>query len=106
VADQENFIVKWTAQQGVTKPVVEAVMISTAFHQGISLISPGRIERGQSKFRERSYVQRKFSLLRLNSLGIWVPLLILEVTIVTISKSFPENQVWFIKTKCTLLSDS
>jgi len=31
-----NFIVKWTAQQGVTKPVVEAVMISTAFHQGIS----------------------------------------------------------------------
>jgi len=35
--------VKWTAQQGVTKPVVEAVMISTAFHQGISLISPGRV---------------------------------------------------------------
>jgi len=33
-----NFV-KWTAQQGVTKPVVEAVMISTAFHQGISLIA-------------------------------------------------------------------
>jgi len=43
VADQGKLYVKWTAQQGVTKPVVEAVMISTAFHQGISLISPGRV---------------------------------------------------------------
>jgi len=43
-----NFIVKWTAQQGVTKPVVEAVMI-TAFHQGISLISPGRVIEERSK---------------------------------------------------------
>lgn len=38
-----NFIVEWTASKDVTEPVVEAVMISTAFQQGISLISPGRV---------------------------------------------------------------
>ena len=38
-----NFIVEWTAQKDVSEPVVEAVMISTAFQQGISLISPGRV---------------------------------------------------------------
>ena len=38
-----NFIVKWTAQKDVNKPVVEAVMISTALQQGIALISPGRV---------------------------------------------------------------
>lgn len=44
-----NFIVEWTAQKGVTEPVVEAVMISTAFQQGISLISPGRVIEQRSK---------------------------------------------------------
>ena len=38
-----NFIVEWTAQKDVSEPVVEAVMISTAFQQGISFISPGRV---------------------------------------------------------------
>jgi len=55
----EQTLLKWTAQQGVTKPVVEAVMISTAFHQGISLISPGRvIEERSSKSRESALMYR------------------------------------------------
>ncbi|KOP25543.1 hypothetical protein AMR41_14600 [Hapalosiphon sp. MRB220] len=44
-----NFLVKWTAQKNVTEPVVEAVMISTAFQQGISFISPGRVIENKSK---------------------------------------------------------
>ena len=44
-----NFIVEWTAQKDVNEPVVEAVMISTAFQQGISLISPGRVIQERSK---------------------------------------------------------
>jgi hypothetical protein len=38
-----NFIVEWGAEQQVSEPVVEAVLISTASTQGISLISPGRV---------------------------------------------------------------
>jgi hypothetical protein len=38
-----NFIVKWNAIQGVSEPVIEAVMIGTTSGQGISLISPGRV---------------------------------------------------------------
>ena len=38
-----NFIVEWGAQKAVTEPVIEAVMISTASGQGISLISEGRV---------------------------------------------------------------
>jgi hypothetical protein len=37
-----SFIVEWVAQTEVSEPVVEAVLISSAFHQGISWISPGR----------------------------------------------------------------
>ncbi len=44
-----NFIVEWTAPKGVTEPVVEAVMISAASQQGISLISPGRVIKERSK---------------------------------------------------------
>jgi hypothetical protein len=44
-----NFIVEWTAQEDVTEPVVEAVMISAASQQGISLISPGRVIEERSK---------------------------------------------------------
>ena len=38
-----NFIVNWTAEQPVTPPVIEAVMISTSQQQGISFLSQGRI---------------------------------------------------------------
>jgi hypothetical protein len=38
-----NFIVNWGAEQPVYEPVVEAVMVSAAGTQGISMISPGRI---------------------------------------------------------------
>lgn len=44
-----NFIVEWTAPKDVTEPVVEAVMISTASQQGISLISPGRVIQERAK---------------------------------------------------------
>lgn len=40
-----SFIVEWTAAGSVTEPVIEAVMISTASAQGISLVSPGRVLR-------------------------------------------------------------
>jgi hypothetical protein len=38
-----NFIVEWEADEFVTAPVVEAVMISTASSQGISFLSVGRV---------------------------------------------------------------
>lgn len=38
-----NFIVDWNSSVEVTKPVVEAVMISTALQQGISFVSAGRV---------------------------------------------------------------
>ncbi len=38
-----NFVVTWGAEQPVYEPVVEAVMVSAAGTQGISMISPGRI---------------------------------------------------------------
>lgn len=40
-----NFIVTWDAEEPVTPPVVEAVMISTHGGQGVSFISPGRVIR-------------------------------------------------------------
>jgi hypothetical protein len=38
-----SFLVKWVAEQSVSDPVVEAVMIGTAGTQGISFTCPGRI---------------------------------------------------------------
>lgn len=43
-----NFIVEWGAGVGVTDPVVEAVMISTASQQGISFVSAGRVIRDRA----------------------------------------------------------
>lgn len=40
-----NFIVEWVSDNQVTSPIVEAVMISTASQQGISLITSGRVIR-------------------------------------------------------------
>lgn len=38
-----NFIVKWTAQEKIVPPIIEAVMISTKMQQGISFISRGQV---------------------------------------------------------------
>lgn len=38
-----NFIVEWAAEEPVHEPVIEALMVSTAGTQGLSLISPGRV---------------------------------------------------------------
>ena len=38
-----NFIVEWSAQEPVTPPVVEAVMISTTLGQGLSFVSSARV---------------------------------------------------------------
>jgi hypothetical protein len=38
-----NFIVEWAAEQRISEPVIEAVMIYTLGNQGISFISNGRV---------------------------------------------------------------
>ena len=38
-----NFIVEWVAEKTVYEPVIEAVMISTSFSQGISFVSPAKV---------------------------------------------------------------
>jgi hypothetical protein len=37
-----KFIVEWIAQTKVSEPIVEAAMIGSGYHQGISFISPGK----------------------------------------------------------------
>ncbi len=43
-----KFIVEWVAQTSVSEPIVEAIMISTAFQQGISFVSPGKVIKSQN----------------------------------------------------------
>ena len=38
-----NFIVEWVADQEVTEPVIEAVMIGTSMSMGISFVCDGRV---------------------------------------------------------------
>jgi hypothetical protein len=38
-----SFLVDWTAEQGVTEPVIEAVMIGTAGNLGVSFTATGRV---------------------------------------------------------------
>jgi hypothetical protein len=38
-----SFVVEWVAEQSVTAPVVEAVMIGTAVSQGVSFTCIGRV---------------------------------------------------------------
>lgn len=38
-----SFIVEWVAQQPVSTPVIEAIMINTSGNQGLSFVSPGRV---------------------------------------------------------------
>jgi hypothetical protein len=44
-----SFLVEWLAEEAVTPPVVESIMISTASAQGVSFISPGRVLADRSK---------------------------------------------------------
>jgi hypothetical protein len=43
-----KFIVEWVAQTSVSEPIVEAIMISTAFQQGISFVNPGKVIKSQN----------------------------------------------------------
>jgi Protein of unknown function (DUF3124) len=38
-----NFIVEWVAQQKISEPIVEAVMIGTEGNRGFSFVSPARV---------------------------------------------------------------
>lgn len=38
-----SFIVEWVAQQSISPPVIESIMINTSGNQGLSFISSGRI---------------------------------------------------------------
>jgi hypothetical protein len=46
-----SFLVEWFAEERVSDPVVEAVMIGTSGTQGISFISPGRVVSGPDRTR-------------------------------------------------------
>ena len=43
-----NFLVEWVAEEKVSEPAVETVMIGTAGTQGISFVSPGRVIQNQT----------------------------------------------------------
>lgn len=45
-----NFIVEWVSDIEVSTPIVEAVMVSTAYHQGISFLTTGKIVKRFGKF--------------------------------------------------------
>lgn len=49
-----NFIVEWIAQTKVSEPAIEAVMIGSGYHQGISFISPGKVIKSQPNSEARS----------------------------------------------------
>lgn len=51
-----NFIVEWVAQTEISEPIVEAVMLGTDLHQGISLLSPGRVIKTQNNRQPSSSV--------------------------------------------------
>jgi len=38
-----NFVVEWVAEQQISQPIIEAVMISTSSQQGISFVTAGRV---------------------------------------------------------------
>ncbi len=42
-----KFLVRWQADQAVTAPIVESIMIGTKMQQGISFISRGQVVRGK-----------------------------------------------------------
>lgn len=38
-----SFLVTWVAQENLSEPVIEAIMINTQGNQGLSFVSPGRV---------------------------------------------------------------
>ena len=47
-----SFLVEWVAEQGVTAPVVESVMVGTLSGQGVSFTCPGRVLADRSRSGE------------------------------------------------------
>ncbi len=43
-----KFIVGWSAQQPVSEPIIESIMIGTKLQQGISFLSRGKVIKGES----------------------------------------------------------
>ncbi|MGK7873605.1 MAG: DUF3124 domain-containing protein [Xenococcaceae cyanobacterium] len=48
-----NFLVEWIAEEIVSEPLVEAVMIGTAGTQGISFVTPGKVIKSKSSTLNR-----------------------------------------------------
>ncbi|HZW29667.1 MAG TPA: DUF3124 domain-containing protein [Isosphaeraceae bacterium] len=46
-----SFLVQWVAEQEVTTPIVESVMVGVASSRGVSFISPGRVIADRSRPR-------------------------------------------------------
>jgi len=44
-----KFLVEWSAQKGVTEPIIESIMIGTKLQQGISFVSRGKVIEGQTE---------------------------------------------------------
>jgi len=42
-----SFIVEWVAQQKISAPVIEAIMINTSGNQGLSFVTTGRVIKSQ-----------------------------------------------------------
>jgi hypothetical protein len=42
------FVVEWMAQQQITAPVIESVMINTSGNQGLSFVSTGRVVKSRN----------------------------------------------------------
>ena len=47
-----NFIVEWTAQEKVTEPIIEAVMVGISGTQGMTFRSPGRVVSATERNKE------------------------------------------------------
>lgn len=44
-----KFLVHWEAENAVTEPIIESIMIGTKLQQGISFVSRGRVIEGQTE---------------------------------------------------------
>jgi hypothetical protein len=44
-----KFIVEWSANESVTEPIVEAVMVNSSLSLGLAFVSPGRVIRQQTE---------------------------------------------------------
>jgi hypothetical protein len=49
-----KFLVEWSAQKGVTEPIIESIMIGTKMQQGISFVSRGKVIQGRTYEKGKS----------------------------------------------------